>query len=152
MKLGVLLDNLGPTQLAYYLIRNANALLAAEPLSDVLAFYEHLVKPCAPPHFATMQTSEVWGFDGVAVATSFATAQLLLHCPTPSKKLFYVWDIEWLRMKQKSYEGLAAVYRNPDLHLVARSGQHADLLARCWNREILCVMEDFDLTRLREVL
>lgn len=145
-----MLNNLGPSQLAHGLISQTNALVASRSDVDVVALYESLTRPCLPLNFAAMQVAEGWGFDGPVVATSFSTAEKLIRFPASPKKLFLVWDLEWMRMKQKSFEQLFAVYGHTDLTLLARSHDHAKAISDCWNREAV-VMDDFDLSKIIEV-
>ncbi len=150
MKLAVMLNNLGPSQLAYNLVLQANALVGSRSDLDVVALYESLCRPCISMNFASMQVVEGWGFDGPVVATSFSTAEKLIRFPAASKKLFLVWDLEWLRVKEKSFRQQLAVYGNTELTLLSRSKDHAKAISDCWNRESL-VVEDFDLARIIEV-
>lgn len=147
MKLGVLVRDLGPSQFNYYCIRNANVALKSGKVADFVAFYENLTKPCLTPNFAIMQAAEAWGYDGVLVATTLSTAEKLIRFPSAQRKLFYVWDLEWLRMGQKSYRALQAVYGHSRLRLLARSAEHARLIGEVWNREA-AIVDDFDLPAL----
>lgn len=155
MKLGIILPDLGPSQLTYYLVRNANALLLAEPTCDVVAFFENQVPIALPANFACMPVYEAWGYNGMLVATTFRTAQKAQKCPSPRRKLYYVWDVEWLRPRTPappSYREWAKVYRDPTLALLARSAEHATLIEQCWNRPVAGVVDNLNLTQLLEVV
>ena len=148
-KIAIMLDDLGPSQLAHTVICQGNDLCANHQGYDVVALYEDLQRPCIPMNFACMQIAEGWAFDGVVVATSFSTAEKLLSFPSASKKLFMVWDLEWIRLKQKSFRQLLSVYGNEQLTLLARSYDHAKAIADCWNRTVK-VIEDFNLKSIIE--
>jgi len=150
MKLGIAVNDLGASQLNFLLIQRANELVGSRRDLDIILFYENIVRPCLPMNFAVMQIAECWGFDGPVVATTFNTAEKLLRFPSSPRKLFYVWDLEWTRMRQKLFRSLLSVYGNPDLTLLARCQDHADAIRQCWNREAL-VVEDCDLDRIIEV-
>jgi len=149
-KLAVMVNNLGPSQLAYALITQANALVGDRYDLDIVALYDTLAKPCHAMNFAAMQAAEGWGFDGPVVATTLNTAAKVLNFPAASRKLFLVWDLEWLRTQRKTFRPLQAVYGHPDLTLLARSKDHAQAISDCWNRDSI-VVEDFDLGRIIEV-
>jgi hypothetical protein len=144
MKLGISLDNLGPSQLAYAVLSQANRLVTERSDVDVTVFYETLARPCITPRFAHMQMAEAYGFDGPVVATSLSSAGKLLRMPACPKKLFLVWDLEWLR-KPHAYENLKTVYCHSELTLLARGEDHAKAISDCWNRPV-AVVGDFDLT------
>lgn len=150
MKIAVMLNNLGASQLAHALVTQANALVGSRADVDVVALYEALARPCLPMCFSAMQVSEGWGFDGPVVATSVSTAEKLARFPAASKKLFLVWDLEWLRGGGRPFDELRRVYGNPDLTLLARSPDHARVISQCWGRDVTTV-NDFDLAHIIEV-
>lgn len=150
MKIGIALNNLGPSQLCYHLALQANTMVGSRSDVDVIAFYEDMQRPCLEMNFAHMQLAEGWGFDGVMVATSFSTAAKILRFPGPSRKLFYVWDLEWMRMGQKDFRSLQKVYGTNELTLVARSEDHARILSQVWNRDVGIITDNLDLNRFIE--
>lgn len=152
MKLGLAVNNLGPSQLTYYLVKNANAALAANPTLDIAAFFETPVAPALAANFATMPMYEAWGYDGVLIATTFETARKSQACMSPAARLFYVWDLEWVRPHaRRSYREWASVYRDLSLSLLVRSEEHARVVERCWNRPVLAVVDDVNIDQILEV-
>jgi hypothetical protein len=95
-----------------------------------------------------MHISEAWGQKGTTIATSLSTANQLLSFPGPSSKLFYVWDLEWLRGQHRYADNYIQIYCNPDLVLIARSTPHAQIIHNNFNREISHIVSDFDLEKL----
>ena len=151
-KLGIAVNNLGASQLNYFLVKNANSILLREPLLDVTAFIENQVPACLPANFAVMPMYEAWGYDGVVVATSFTTAQKLLAFPCPAKKFFYVWDLEWVRpFCRRTYREWASVYRDPRLQLITRGPDHTKVIREAWGRDTCREVPDCDLAQLLEV-
>lgn len=144
-KLGIAVPNLGAGHMSYCLIRNINLFMSERYDTDITVFYETLALPCLPPACAVMQIHEGFSFDGPMVATSLSTADKLARWPGPSRRLFYVWDLEWLRMPQKSFEQLRGIYGNPDFDLIARGPDHAHVLMDVWNVPVKYVVEDFNI-------
>ncbi len=151
MKLGVMLANLGPSQLSYNLVRRANALVSRDATMDVTAFIESQSSNPLPAAFAQMPIYEAWGYTGTLVATSVSTAGKLLKCMRPAASFFYVWDLEWVRpFHGRTYRELAEIYRNPRLTLLARSASHQRIISEAWNRPVAGVVEDLNLEVLFE--
>jgi hypothetical protein len=146
-KLGVMVRDLGASELNWRVVQSAHKMTR----TDVVLFFDELGPVCFNPPGAAMQSCEAWGYDGPVVATSLATAKKLVGCPGPSAKLFYLWDLEWLRMRDKPYHALRAVYGNPELKLVCRTAEHRELVGRLWGGTVAGVVEDADLTRLAEI-
>jgi hypothetical protein len=145
-KLGLLVPDLAPSQLAYFLTRRVNQELSGRTDLDAVCFAKRIAKPCLVPHFAVMGRVDLWGFDGAAVATDLESAHALLKCPTVPKKFFYVWDLEWVRIKGRAaYEDLAAVYQHPELTVVTRGPDHRRVVKNAWGRDSL-ISADFDLS------
>jgi hypothetical protein len=153
MKLGILLNNLGPNQLAYTAIRNNNFYVDRAQDFDCILFYENYVRPCLPMNFASMQVFEAYGYDGTLVATSLSSAHKALECYASKKKFFYVWDLEWMRLQQfKQFRDLHNIYANKELTLIARSQQHKDVIEDSWNVNVAGVVDNFDMRQMAEVI
>jgi hypothetical protein len=151
MKLGVLLKDLGPSQLNYLFIDATNKFLDQATTDSIVAFYENLVRPCIPLQFASMQLAEAYGFDGAVIATTFGTAEKMLRLASPAQRFYYCWDLEWLRMPNRSFRPLQEVYGNPRLTLLARTAEHAKIIEQLWNRTAT-VVADFDLEKILELV
>tara|TARA_Y100001949_G_scaffold11720_1_gene8696 strand:- start:276 stop:785 length:510 start_codon:yes stop_codon:yes gene_type:complete len=151
MNINVLLQNVGASQISYYVIRNLNELGNTRPDIDAIVYYETMHRNCLPPNFAIMQIAEAWGQHGPVIATSLSTALKLTGFPS-ERKIFYVWDLEWLRGQQRHYKTYADIYTHPDLELIARSEDHKRAVENAFNREVKHVISDFDTNQLLKVL
>jgi hypothetical protein len=148
----VLVNNLGSSQLSFFLIKEINDLPELRPGIDGIVFYENLSSACLPTNFATMNISECWSHSGTTVATSLSTAKKLSSFPS-QKKLFYVWDLEWIRNNNtKSYEEYIAVYTDESIELIARSKSHKEAIENAFNRNVNHVIPDFNLAKILEVI
>lgn len=99
-----------------------------------------------------MPVSEIYGFDGVLITTDLNTTQKALNAFGWTKILFYIWDLEWLRMPQKRWHDLIGIYGNEKLSLVCRSEEHLKAVRQCWNIEPIGVVEDFDWAVMRNLI
>jgi hypothetical protein len=149
--LGFLVSSLGRSQMAYHLLHEGSVRLGPERGLDVVVFQQNMDVTWATPTFAVMNICEAYDFRGVAVATDVATARSLTRFPGPSGRLFYVWDLEWMRGEPADYDALAAAYRDERVSLVARSPSHARLIEECWNRAPCGIAENFNLLSLAEL-
>lgn len=145
MKLGFGLNNLGASQLAFHFIRSANRMASESIETDVVGFFEAPSSPCILPSFSTMQFAEAWAFDGTLVATSLGIAEKFLRFPCASRRYFYVWDLEWMRNRKRTFRQLASVYRNPSHILIARSDEHANVISKAWNVKVPHVVPECDV-------
>lgn len=148
----VLLKDTGASQISFFVIKELNKLAETNPEIDATIFYEDVHKNCMPVNFATMQISECFTQSGPAIATSFSTAQKLInfYC---GKKLFYVWDLHWIRNNViKKYEDYVDVYCDKNLELIARSESHRQAIQTAFNREVKHVIPDFEMSKILEVL
>jgi hypothetical protein len=145
-------DDIGGGQLGYYLSRNLNVFLAKHYDTDVTVFYDTMHRQCMMPNFPVMQMAEAWGQHGPAVATSISTAIKLLDFPGPSPKLFYVWDLQWIRRGQQMWEIFEYVYCNPRLTLIARGEDHQRVISQCFNRDVEYIVDDFNIEQLLGVI
>jgi hypothetical protein len=150
--LNVLVSELGPTQQNYYLIKNVNLLHEKETDLNIQVFVENLSRFCLKPNFSIMSVAEAWGQNGAFIATNLSTAAKLIHLPLASRKLFYVWDLEFLRGQYRVYEAYSPIYLHKDIELICRSKEHADLVENCFNKEVKHIVNNFDVTHFLEIV
>lgn len=149
-KLSVMVDNLNRSQLSIALITSFNEISQSPEDLDVMAFYRNPAIPPITPLFASMSDAEIWGYDGNVMATNLKTAKSLIDVTGPNKKYFYIWDLEWLRMRDFYYDDISDIYTSDELNLVVRSEHHYDLVSKCWKEPSL-IMENFDAKTLIDI-
>lgn len=152
MKFGVMLPNLGPSQLAYKCINAANKYLEEQDSvsASIIVFYDELVRPCVQPNFACMQAYEVYNFQDTVIATTLNLAAQLANSPCPKQKFFYIWDLEWINLGVFNYNDVASIYQDSRLSLVCRSKDHSREIEKAWNRSPHLI-ENFDFKQYEQI-
>jgi hypothetical protein len=150
-RIGFLVPHLGFSQMAFNLINNTNWHLHKNTECDVMVFYENISYPCAKNEFAISNVVDGWNYSGSMIATTYQTATKILRFPSCSQRYFYCYDLEWIGMPQKQYGELAKIYENKNVHILARSDEHAAIIERCWSTKVLDVVGDFDMTKIDNI-
>lgn len=148
-KIALLLDNLGPNQLAYLAIRNA----AENKKDDTIFFFVNIAQPLARLRNASMAINELYGYECKAIATDVTTAEILSGVFGPTEKYFYVWDLEFISYHggegQKSYSRYKKAYTDPNLKLVARTEEHARIIEQTFGRRVEYIMPEMSFVLYR---
>lgn len=149
-KIGVILSHTERSQAAYTLIRNINRLVVTNSDISPIIFTEEVTRCCMIPSCPILNMADIWGFDGTVVATNLNNIQTLINSPGPSKKVFYVWDLEWLRLMNYPimYSDLYNIFSNPKITVVPRSTSHQAILQNNFNIKTHQPILDFDLDAL----
>lgn len=150
MKLGILVESLGVNQRSIEIIREMNKIHLLDEYWDVVVFYSEFGIFPLPPKFATMNMSEAFGMDAPLISTSIETTKQSLNCIKPTKRFFYVWNLEWT-YKTHQVDDLLDVYSNPLVELIARSDDHANIIEQCWKKPI-AVIENFNYEKLTNLI
>lgn len=143
-RLGVWLRHPGASELAWRVLRQAAAV-------DLTVFADDPAPPCLTAPAAVMRPAEAWGYAGPVVATHPAAARRLAACPGPAARLFYLWDLDWLRERPLDFAAARAVYADPRLTLVARTPEQGRLLRDLWGVAPAAVVPAADLPALLAV-
>jgi hypothetical protein len=151
-KLNFLVENMGATQLSYVITQQLNHLSSIDRNIDGVVFYNTMHKHAMMPNFAIMQMIEAWSQQGTTIATSLATASQLIGYPGPNQKIYYVWDLPWMRINPKIYGITQEIITNPNLLLLTRSESYADAISIAYNVERPVVVENLDIVKLLEVI
>jgi hypothetical protein len=146
-QLGIILDNWGTSQLAYYSITKSNQILAARSDVDICGFNMNVARPCVGNNFAIFPLVEITGFQGTIIATCPNGVIASIKAPSPRRKIFYVWDLYWLRQNPRlPYEYWAQIFRRNDFELAARSESHRSIIENNFNVEVPHLIEDCDFS------
>jgi hypothetical protein len=145
-----LVDNVGASHMAFYLVENANA-MSNDGTAHVTIFYDQLHRPCRKLLVPAMMMIEAWAQPGVSISTSLSTTARMLSFPGPQRKMFYVWDMSWMR-NPKRVGPFSELFRNPDLTLIARCADHAKVLENNFNVNVPYVFDNFNNEALLRAL
>jgi hypothetical protein len=148
-QLNILVNYLGPDQFTYSLTRS---LSTRQSNLDVIIFYENITRFLIPPIFPMFQIFEAWAQHGITISTDINTTLKLIEFPGPSKKFFYVWDVEWLRGQQRIFDIYNKVYNNKDIKIIARCENHAKLIENNFNNKVAGIVPEFDIKTLQKVI
>lgn len=149
-QLGIALKNLGPSQVTFYCVKAMNALI--ENNMPVWLFYDELYPPCLNYLCPTSCLYEAWSFPGVFISTSFKVAEKSLKFPGPTKKYFYVYDLEWIYQTEKEFNKLKNVFNNPELELIAPSEEYKNVIERIWGTKETKVISNFNIESLIDLV
>lgn len=138
--IGICVPHLGPSQLAMMAIKFANSLYMTK--YDCTLFYRDLFVHCCDINAGCMTMSEMWGFKGTLITTTFHDTRFALQSISPGKKIFYFWDLEFLKDEKNFIDNLT-ILRNKDILLAVRSPSHAKAVNNYCNRTPDMIIEDF---------
>ena len=152
MKIGIIIEDLSASHLSYCLIKKLNETVSKDSTNDYTIFVENITSHVLPPRFAVMNTTELPYFDGTLIATSISTCLTAIKSISPSKKICYVWDLEWMRNTGRNYEHSIQAFIDKSVVLVARSESHAKAIKNYCNKTPSCIAEDFNIEKMMEVI
>ena len=76
----------------------------------------------------------------------------MLKSFSPERKIFYVWDLEWLRQHGKEFENTVKAFTDNSITLIARSKEHALAIENYCNIKIEHVIENFNIKKLIRII
>lgn len=141
IKLGFCVEDFGPSQLSYSILKSCNDYLIKNNDISVYGFYENLHKPVFGPAFGIFSLAEVYGFDGILITTTAHQTYQTLKWPKPTKRIYYVNQLEW--GNNIPYEYFASIFRS-GVEIVTRSEDYAKLIRNGFNIDCK-VNENFNL-------
>lgn len=150
MKAGILIESLGMSQKAYEIIREMNKVDSLDEYWDMIIFYLEYDRIITPPQFAMMNMVEAYGMNSPLISTSIKTTEIAINCIKATKRLFYIFEMEWSNSTHDVDE-LLNVYMNPKVDLIARSEDHAKIIEKCWKAPI-AIIENFNYEKITELI
>lgn len=144
------LEDLGPSQKAFYFIKNFNELSRNQNFS-CSAFLCNIGVPVTKPLFSCSSVSFFSDYFGIAMSTTIAEADMLLKSHNNSKKYLYLWDMEWLT-RSINYSQVCNILLDKRLKIIARSKSHAQIIENFCNKKPIGIVDDWDKEQLITLL
>ena len=149
LNLAAFVDDLGPSQKSFYLIKEFNKGATSKDMS-ISAFYNRPGTPITRPHFSCRNVAFLSGYHGVAIATNLTCAEALLRSNNRSDKYLYLWDIDWLATPV-NFSAVCQILLDNRLKLIARSKSHARVIGDFCNKEVLGIVDNWNIDELRKI-
>lgn len=147
--IAIALPDLSSSDLAFIAINQAGYAIHNNPVRDFTFLTEEKFPPCVPIPCSRTNISEMWSCGGLVIATNLTTANTLAKAVIKAKKVFYVWDLEFLRGNKNFVEN-SRIYRDPRLTLICRSQSHAEALENYCNRKPDAIIPDMNIERIEK--
>lgn len=143
INIGIILQHLLPSQLNFLTIKYLNGLSSKHGI-DCSIFYEQCTPIFASLKFGIYNISEIAHAKGLIIATNLNQASYLTDLTNNTTKIFYVWDLEFLR-HSKNFLDNVKIYRNKSIRLITRNNDYAKILENYCNRPVDAVIDQFNL-------
>lgn len=157
INIAAIIDNLGPSQKSFYLIKEFNKTLSNSNKSaslffdnsDICAsvFFKRSAIPVVPVMFSCKNISFLSGYHDIAICTTLDEAQLLLKSDNSANKYLYLWDIEWLAQPYE-YDYVCNILLDNRLKIITRSQSHSDVLYNFCNKKSVGIVDNWNLDSL----
>ena len=150
MKIAAIINDLGPSQKAFYLIKEFNRLCANAKMSCT-AFVNTCSAYVTKPLFSCMSIAFFSDFNGVAIATTVEEANSLLQSSNNSDKYLYLWDLAWTE-HPVNHDAFCNILRDPRLKIIARSESHAKTIENFCNKKVVGIVDDWNAEQLLQIV
>jgi len=143
-KITIIIKHLGLTDIGYALYKQIENL---KKEYDVSILYEENVQPFFNFPCSKLSIGRLWQDqtnDGIIIATSLYSAELVYKLTNLKRKIFYVWDLEFLWNKKDFLENQKIFNMLP---LVTRSESYASCISNYCNIQP-SVINDFNLKEI----
>jgi hypothetical protein len=150
-QVGVVIDNVGSSQVSYLAITKSNEAIDNNPLVNLALFVSSLSIPCVQVRVPRFHVKDATTFDGWLIMTTVDAAIAVKNC-TRAKKCYYINDIEWSRAWFKHPDAISSIMTDPAVVKVFRSKDHMAFAAKTWPHLSECVViKDFEIPTFLEM-
>lgn len=149
MKIGVMVDDTTMSDAHYSVMTELNNRVGG--LHDIFLITSNVSAKIIKNDFAIMNSTRAANIhNGLIIATSLATAFNLKNLVSNSKKVFYIYELEWL-YQLSDYDMIHDIL-NSGLTLICRSQRHAEVLKNNFNVSVDKILPTFNLDELWTLL
>lgn len=146
INISAVIDNLGPSQKSFYLIKEFNKAISRNDIC-VSVFFQRSAIPVVPVMFSCKNISFIAGYHDKAIATTLLEASFLLRSDNNADKYLYLWDMEWLT-KPESYSSVCNILLDKRLKIIARSQSHFDTIYNFCNKKPIGIVDNWNINSI----
>lgn len=151
MKTLICIDNKSYSQCNYDVITKVNKYVENSIEEISFSTLDQTV-PFVDINTAVFHPCEMDSFNnGVIIATSISNAKIILSCANSSKKVLYLYDLDWM-FQFFEYDELYDILSNKNLKIIARDEDHVSPIKNLCNREPDAIINSFDLEKIWNLL
>lgn len=144
MQIGVILQHTAFGEPQDVIIKNINKIVE-QNIHDPVIFSYNISTRVHEPLCAVCPLINMSSVtNGALIANDLVGAQAMLAASTPAKKIFFVWNLEWI-YRETAYNTLRSVFGHDDAVIIARSETHKQVIEFVSGKKVDYVMQDFDL-------
>jgi len=148
--IAAVINDMGPSQKAFYLIKEFNKALGDIRIS-VSTFFNMAMAPVIRPLFCCNNIAFIANYHGHAISTTLTEADMLLKSNNNSTKYLYLWDIDWLAQSVHFTPAMNILW-DDRLNIIARSKSHSDIIENFCNKSPIGIVDNWNLDQLMEVI
>lgn len=151
MKTMILLDHLGFSEQNYDIIKDVNGFVV-DSIDEISIVVNDVSSKIIEVNTAVNNVAEIGCYqDGLLMCTNLINADHILSVNTSSRKVLYLWDVDWLH-NTFNFEWVYDVLTNDKLDIIVRSEEHKRALKMLCGKEPLGVLQNFKLELLWNLL
>ena len=150
MKISAVVNNLGPSQMAFYLIKEFNK-LSKDTKNSCSVFTELSGVFVTRPLFSCYSIAFFPEYDGTSICTTIQEAKAVLATSNSAKKYLYLWDLDWTQ-KPVNHKEYCDIMLNDRLEIIARSDSHAKCIENFCNRTPIGIIDNWNHKSLLKML
>jgi hypothetical protein len=146
-----LLDHTGFSEQNYAIFKEIN-LTVVDSLEEISVAVNDVSTKIMEIDTAITNIAEIGCFqNGILVATNLVNASQILSAKVASRKVLYLWDIDWMH-SAFNYEWLYDTLSDENLEVIVRSESHRDALLNLCGKEPIGILQNFKLEQLWNLL
>lgn len=151
MKTMICLENMSYSQFSHEAIECVNKIVN-ESNKEICFVSLDQTMPFMDIDTAVFSPVEMDSFNnGLMIAYTVKGAELILGCSNSSKKVLYLYDLDWM-FQPMSYYDIYNVLSNPNLKIILRSEDHISSLNSIYNIKPVAIMDSFKLEEIWNLL
>lgn len=150
LKLSAMVNDLGPSQKSFYLVKEFNKLSKRKDISCT-AFVLNIGASVTKALFSCSSVSFFSDYSGICIATTLEEANILLKSNNNCKKYLYLWDIEWIKTPL-NYSEVCNILLDDRLKIISRSESHSAMIRNYCNKSPIDTLEDWNSSKLLNIL
>jgi len=150
INIAAVINDMGPSQKIFYLIKEFNRALSNVQIS-VSAFVNMATAPVIRPLFCCNNVAFISNYHHTTISTTLQEADMLLKSNNNSTKYLYLWNMDWL-MQPIHFTPAMDILRDERLHIISRSKSHSDIIENFCNKSPIGIVDNWNLDQLVEVI